>query len=1586
MASLSALASLALAAVLFAVPAEQARAHDVDTATRHAAALPLHDAVRAGDLDSVNHFIAEHQGDAKADVNRASGSGVTPLHWAADGGDVAIVAALLAAGADVSLTTGSGQTPLHWAANGGHAAVVATLLAADAEVNAKSDDGGTPLRFAAGGGHVSAVAELLAGGAEVDVKNDDGETPLHWAARNGRAAVVVALLAAGAEVNAKNDDDETPLRFAVDGGHAEVAAALIAAGGHWGAVCADPAVVNLAGSSPPCVSVEVCEGLNQFYDAALSTCVPVAVCASSEVLYAGANDCHAPGGLRAAAKAGDLDLVNHFIAEHGADVNEGSGGVTPLHWAADGGDVAIAAALLAAGADVSLTTGSGQTPLHWAANGGHAAVVATLLAAGADVNAKSDDGGTPLRFAAGGGHVSAVAELLAAGAEVDAKNDDDETPLHWAARNGRAAVVVGLLSAGAEVNAKNDDGDAPLHLAADGGHAAVVAALIAAGGHWGEAACVSGSVVNPAGPSPPCLCAPPTVGTPGNCVLASAKVTLASTKFTFASAKIAAASGVDCASNQFYDAARSACVPVAVCDSPEVLYAEANDCHAPGGLRAAAKAGDLDLVNHFIAEHGADVNEGSGGVTPLHWAANGGHAAVAAALLAAGADVSLTTGSGQSPLHWAANGGHAAVVATLIAWKADVNLTTDAGETPLRFAAGGGHVSVVAELLAGGAEVNAKNADGEAPLHWAVRNGRASVVAELLAAEGVSVNAKNNDGEAPLHLAASDGHATVVAELLAAEGVSVNAKNNNDERPLHYAVAAGHSSVVDALIAAGGYWGEAACVSGSVVNPAGSSPPCLCEPPTVGTPGNCVSASSVEVCERLGQFYDAALSTCVPIVTCVPMWVRNEQTNQCDCDSPLVATHLGGCEVKANCKGGKVFHPEANDCHDASDFPLHLAVIAGDLDRVNHFITAHGANVHARRGAGGFMPLHNAAQRDNVPIVVALAAAGADVNAKTDPGGTTPLRFAVDAGHVSVVAALISLGADVNARTSRGATPLVASKDKAEIFALLLANGGHWGTVCRDGNVVNPDPAAGNLALDSPPPCVCLSPNVKTNSGACEPESTCDSPAVLNTETNRCDCPGTNVTNVGENGADEPGICVAASAESCGEAHPARFYAATLSACVPFVTCAAPSFLNPETNRCDCPAPYVGTNLGACEVEATCAEPLVLNAETNRCDCPAPYVGTDGGECVAAGAAVCGELNPPQFYDAALSACVPFATCASDKVVYKDVNDCHVESAYPLHDAAIQGRLNLLNHFITVHMADVNETRAGGQTPLHFAAAYGHASIVIALLAAGANLNAKTNAGDTPLHAAASNGRVAVVDALIALEAEVNATTTLGVTPLAAAGASTLTAVYPALLAAGGHWGEACEEPASVNSAGPDPSCVSAEVCEEFYDAALSACVPVAVCDSSLSEVLYAGVNDCHVPFGLHAAAEAGDLDIVNHFITVHRANVNGRKPSNGFTPLHVAAYYGHVSVAAALLAAGANVSLKTKGGATPLHRAAEAGHPSVVALLISADADVNAAYGSNASRTPLVFSKLHSDAEVVALIVDLLIAAGGALGHGLSE
>jgi ankyrin repeat protein len=56
---------------------------------------------------------------AGADVNRASGMGCTPLHWACRGGWVSVVEALTAAHADVNRATGMGCTPLHWGSREG---------------------------------------------------------------------------------------------------------------------------------------------------------------------------------------------------------------------------------------------------------------------------------------------------------------------------------------------------------------------------------------------------------------------------------------------------------------------------------------------------------------------------------------------------------------------------------------------------------------------------------------------------------------------------------------------------------------------------------------------------------------------------------------------------------------------------------------------------------------------------------------------------------------------------------------------------------------------------------------------------------------------------------------------------------------------------------------------------------------------------------------------------------------------------------------------------------------------------------------------------------------------------------------------------------------------------------------------------------------------------------------------------------------------------------------------------------------------------------------------------------------------------
>src|SRR4051812_41114582 len=80
--------------------------------------------------------------------------------------------------------------------------------------------------------------------------------------------------------------------------------------------------------------------------------------------------------------------------------------------------------------------------------------------------------------------------------------------------------------------------------------------------------------------------------------------------------------------------------------------------------------------------------------------------------------------------------------------------------------------------------------------------------------------------------------------------------------------------------------------------------------------------------------------------------------------------------------------------------------------------------------------------------------------------------------------------------------------------------------------------------------------------------------------------------------------------------------------------------------------------------------------------------------------------------------------------------------------------------------ADVNAAQGDGLTALHLAAQEGNLEITKVLLAAKANVEAKTKIGDyTPLHLAASGAHLTVVQALLAAGAKPGAvTTTTGVT------------------------------------------------------------------------------------------------------------------------------------------------------------------------------------------------------------------------------
>jgi ankyrin repeat protein len=119
---------------------------------------------------------------------------------------------------------------------------------------------------------------------------------------------------------------------------------------------------------------------------------------------------------------------------------------SPLMLAALRGQETLVVHLVSRGAAVNK---SGWTPLHYAATGGHLRVAAFLIGAHADVNAESPNGTTPLMMAAMYASSDMVKLLLESGAEAYLRNDqglDAEDFAQKAGREDSARLIQQVLS------------------------------------------------------------------------------------------------------------------------------------------------------------------------------------------------------------------------------------------------------------------------------------------------------------------------------------------------------------------------------------------------------------------------------------------------------------------------------------------------------------------------------------------------------------------------------------------------------------------------------------------------------------------------------------------------------------------------------------------------------------------------------------------------------------------------------------------------------------------------------------------------------------------------------------------------------------------------------------------------------------------------------------------------------------------------------------------------------------------------------------------------------------------------------------
>jgi RNA polymerase sigma factor (sigma-70 family) len=180
---------------------------------------------------------------------------------------------------------------------------------------------------------------------------------------------------------------------------------------------------------------------------------------------------------------------------------------------------------------------------------------------------------------------------------------------------------------------------------------------------------------------------------------------------------------------------------------------------------AAAALGLRDALDaHLRKRPELRDNAGPWGRTPLHWAVCGGHAALALALLDAGARLHAADAWGCTPLHLAADFGHEVLLDALLARGARVDIAMKNGKRPAHLAAGHQRAPLLRALLRRGARLD---------LHTAAALGDLRLAADLLRRDADALHARLSLGATPIHVAAESGRAAMV-RFLADRGARVD--------------------------------------------------------------------------------------------------------------------------------------------------------------------------------------------------------------------------------------------------------------------------------------------------------------------------------------------------------------------------------------------------------------------------------------------------------------------------------------------------------------------------------------------------------------------------------------------------------------------------------------------------------------------------------------------------------------------------------------------------------------------------------------------------------------------------------------------
>lgn len=434
--------------------------------------LPLSKAAMAGHLEILKLLLKA----GPTTIDWQDKSEQTPLHHAASNGHKDVVAYLLEMGAQIDIMDLNGETALHLASLCGHTAVAQLLLQAGSDPELPTKSKFSVMHMSSELEHSEFIEQLLriVPNIEISPKDSMNSTPLHLAAMRGLSDTVRILLEFGADVTARNDNDDSPMHLAAVEGYKDVVCQLMvkehvdargfhgrtalhfaAKRGHMDLVRmfldhgADANVADSSGFRPIIDCLEYGhEGIAllllekdvqvDFEGPGGRNPLHVAAQTGSEIvvkalLGAGCN----ARGLTAAQETplwialtsgrhNVIDLLFEAAPEtiHVANIR----GISPVHIAAEYGDLQSLDKLIERGADLTRCSVIGNNALYFAARSGNIDLVNRLLDHGVNVNRSNHEyPSPPLCAAAAFGYVDLIVRFLEIARDIDSADKLTET-------------------------------------------------------------------------------------------------------------------------------------------------------------------------------------------------------------------------------------------------------------------------------------------------------------------------------------------------------------------------------------------------------------------------------------------------------------------------------------------------------------------------------------------------------------------------------------------------------------------------------------------------------------------------------------------------------------------------------------------------------------------------------------------------------------------------------------------------------------------------------------------------------------------------------------------------------------------------------------------------------------------------------------------------------------------------------------------------------------------------------------------------------------------------------------------------------